>query len=642
MAAYVFDIEADSLLEDITKIHCLCFTATKDLNVSALIDYNEIKKWLSQPDLTLIGHNIVRYDIPALEKVLGIKIQAKLVDTLGISYYLNSSNGRLKQGLESYGEDFGIPKPPVYDWKNEDISVYVDRCTEDVKINHRLWKEQQEHLMELYNRDINEVIRLIDYISFKEDCMVEQNNNRIPVDIDLLSKEIARFEDLVEEKYNALVKVMPSVTKYKTVNKPKRMYNKEGELTIIGQRWVSLLKEHGHEIDDDISELSVIDYVEEPNPNSNPQIKDWLYSLGWKPVHYRFERNKTTGEVKQIPQVTSEKDKTEICESIVELAEQKPELHYLSGYSTVKHRYNIFKGFLRDMDSDLKLVGDALGYTNTFRFKHRVLVNLPKASAPYAENIRACLVAGENYYMMGADLSGIEDATKQHYIFPFDPDYVKEMQSGSFDAHTSVAVAANLMTVEEEEFFKKIDKSEDKSVYSEEDIKEYKRLKLIRQDAKVVNFSAIYSVGVPTLARNMKKPEKEAKKILDAYWKKNYSVKEFVKTCETKTVRDQLWVKQSVSGFWYTLRYSKDIFSTVNQSTAVYVFDTWIKHTRNQGLKISFQSHDEQLQIIHNSIPKEIVSQKIKKAIALTNEELKLNVEIGCSMDFGKSYLDCH
>src|SRR5690606_27872126 len=220
---------------------------------------------------------------------------------------------------------------------------------------------------------------------------------------------------------------------------------------------------------------------------------------------------------------------------------------------------------------------DLGGFTNTFRLKHRRVVNLPNPRAPFAENIREVFIADEGGYLVGADLSGIEDATKQSYIYPFDPEYVKSMQTEDWDAHLDVCIRAGLLTEEQVE-----DHKSGRASYKEE-----------RQKGKTVNFSATYKVGAKTLARNMKVSEKEAKKILDAYWERNWSLKKFESTCKVKTIGDQMWVQQPVSKFWYSLRNTKDIFSTVNQGTAVYVFDIWCKHIRSLGIKLSGNVHDE-------------------------------------------------
>ena len=181
---------------------------------------------------------------------------------------------------------------------------------------------------------------------------------------------------------------------------------------------------------------------------------------------------------------------------------------------------------------------------------------------------------------------------------------------------------------------------------TEEQVLEHKagtaNYKTERHEAKTVNFSATYKVGAKTLARTLKCTVKKAQQIIDAYWKRNKGILDFEKSCETKTIRGQLWVKQPVSGFWYTLRNMKDIFSTVNQSTAVYVFDMWLKHIRQQSIKLSGQFHDEWLSILSSLISQDEIRSKVNEAMRLTNEELKLNVEISCSLDFGNCYSDVH
>ena len=85
-------------------------------------------------------HNGIGWDKPQLERVLGIKVKARMIDTLFISWYVFPN--RIKHGLESYGEEFGVPKPEVNDWKGLPLEVYVHRCQEDVKINLRVWLKQ--------------------------------------------------------------------------------------------------------------------------------------------------------------------------------------------------------------------------------------------------------------------------------------------------------------------------------------------------------------------------------------------------------------------------------------------------------------------------------------------------------------------
>lgn len=176
----------------------------------------------------------------------------------------------------------------------------------------------------------------------------------------------------------------------------------------------------------------------------------------------------------------------------------------------------------------------------------------------------------------------------------------------------------------------------------EEQEKLYKVLKEKRQNSKTVNFSSTYKVGTKTLARNLKSTEKFAKGLLDAFWKRNWAIKAFEKDCQTKTIDGQMWVKQPVSGFWYTLRSEKDIFSTVNQGTAVYVFDVWVAFMRRQGIRMMGQFHDETIFCVSDDIPNKIIEDKVYKAIGLVNNKLKMNVPMDCSLDFGYNYKEVH
>lgn len=126
--AFVFDIETDGLYDEVTKIHCLSYVRVGTTDVKSITDYSRIEQFFKQNDLTLIGHNIIMYDIPTVKKILGIEVDPKrVVDTLGISWYLNSSkDSSYKHGLEYYGERFGIPKPKIQDFvglSEDDIEI---------------------------------------------------------------------------------------------------------------------------------------------------------------------------------------------------------------------------------------------------------------------------------------------------------------------------------------------------------------------------------------------------------------------------------------------------------------------------------------------------------------------------------------
>ena len=173
----------------------------------------------------------------------------------------------------------------------------------------------------------------------------------------------------------------------------------------------------------------------------------------------------------------------------------------------------------------------------------------------------------------------------------------------------------------------------------------YNKNKEIGNLGKMVNFSSVYGTGPPKIALTTGMPLSQAKKLHQTYWNRNKAVKQVAASFKTKTTHfegeEQMWLYNPVSGFWYSLRYEKDKFSTGNQGTGVYCFDLYVKEVRKRGLKIMLQYHDEIAFPVLESAQEETVK-KLNESIIEVNRILKLNVPLGISVDFGKKYSDIH
>ena len=168
----------------------------------------------------------------------------------------------------------------------------------------------------------------------------------------------------------------------------------------------------------------------------------------------------------------------------------------------------------------------------------------------------------------------------------------------------------------------------------------YNHIKSVRKAYKVTNYSAIYGVGPPKLARSLGISEKEAKALLEAYWDRNWAVKKLAENQYVKTLKDgTMWLKNPVSGLYYSLRYEKDRFSTLNQGTGVFCFDTWCMFMRKLGVGIVASFHDE---VVVVSDDPDSIQEKLQKAIEMTNGKLQLNVPLGIDVQVGKTYADVH
>jgi hypothetical protein len=623
----IFDIETDGLLDSLTRLHCLVAHTYEDnqlLGETVVTSPWELANFLSGQAL-LVGHNVKRYDFPAIEKLTGYKHKGAVIDTLALSWYLYPNEA--EHGLEVWGERVGVAKPVITDWENLDTEDYINRCRTDVVINSIILGNFINYLKEIYqNEDYH---RLMAYLTWKLDCAAEQEANPLTINRAYCKETLEKLNTLVDERKANLAEAMPKVEKWSAKKKPSKMFTIKEELTKAGIAWLELLSDNDLEADFD-GEIQILKSTEEPNPTSTTQLKSWLFSLGWTPTVFNYVKE---GEsTRAVPQI-QDKDK-KLCPNIIVLAEIHPVLENLKGLFMLQHRIGVLNGFLECSNEQGKMPAQIAGFTNTLRFKHKKPVaNLPSVDKPYGKEIRGAIIApDDNHLFCGSDMSSLEDTTKQHYMYFYDSEYVKAMRIPGFDPHLDIAVLSGMLTNEQ---------VADHKLYETTQGKEGTSYKKVRTKAKVVNFSGIYGAGPAKIALTTGMSLEEASLLHKIYWDRNKSVKEVTNDTVYKTVREQMWLYNPVSGFWYSLRQPKDRFSTLNQGTGVYCFDTHIKNVRKQGIKISLQYHDE-IGFSFQSEQEQEIKDKLNKAIELTNKALSLNVPLGISIDIGKNYAEAH
>mgnify|MGYP003132666163 FL=1 len=151
-----FDIEANGLSEVIINkkgkpekegdtIFCIC---TQDVNTGEKKEFlpgefDEALEYLNSADL-LIGHNIIMYDIPMVERLVG-PLKTKAYDTLIVSrlMYPDRQNHPLgNNSLEAWGKHLGSDKLEFHDFSaltNEMVSY----CHQDVSITVDIYNAQK-------------------------------------------------------------------------------------------------------------------------------------------------------------------------------------------------------------------------------------------------------------------------------------------------------------------------------------------------------------------------------------------------------------------------------------------------------------------------------------------------------------------
>lgn len=170
----VFDIEANGLIEEATNIWCIAYkTVFQDSLIENNVLYHATDLKLCKEDVytalvekgySLVGHNIISYDIPMIKKFYGIDLikllgKDKIIDTLIMSQTLfpdrplpkgcpvsikNPVTNRLQKvtphSLEAWGYRLGQKKVEIHDWR-EFTPEILDRCTVDVNINYKVYLE---------------------------------------------------------------------------------------------------------------------------------------------------------------------------------------------------------------------------------------------------------------------------------------------------------------------------------------------------------------------------------------------------------------------------------------------------------------------------------------------------------------------
>jgi DNA polymerase I-like protein with 3'-5' exonuclease and polymerase domains len=286
------------------------------------------------------------------------------------------------------------------------------------------------------------------------------------------------------------------------------------------------------------------------------------------------------------------------------------------------------------------------GFTNTLRVQHREIVNLPSLRVKYGEQLRGLLMARPGCVLLGSDLSSLEDRLKHHFQWKLDPEYVKSQMTKGFDPHNAIAVIAGLMKQEEADWYAQY-KALPADQHTKEGDAKFKRLDEIRAVGKSTNYASQYGAGVATIARTAKVNQAVAKKLHAAYHKMNWSIAKIASMMVVKKTDFGDWQINPINKMWYSLRSDKDRFSTLIQGTGSYILDLWLYHAerlaKQRGLRwhLLGQMHDEliaEVPVGEESAYRNLVSDAIGKV----NEQLKLNRELACDINFGNRYSDIH
>jgi len=398
---YILDLETDGLLDTVTKIHCIVLRGVENDQVHAFSGdmLSEAIPYLENASV-LVGHNLIAYDLPVLEKLMGFKFKKEVIDTLvccrtiwANAMEIDARKDELPRklwgshSLKAWGYRLGELKGDFNDGTSEIWDEFTEQmltyCVQDTKVTKKLYefiqtKEFSKDALDLEHRVATE--------------MFKQEQRGFVFDVEkaqfLFSEIAARKFDIEQELQDTFE---PTIVELKTKTK-------------------------------------VIPF----NPASRTQIADRLMKRGWEPTEVT-----NTGQPKVDEKILAG----------IDMPEAKLLLEYLMLNKRLGQLATGKQAWLKLVKND-KLHGrvNHMGaVTSRCTHSNPNMAQVPGVHAPYGQQCRELFTVHNSYRLLGADASGLELRCLAHYMANYDGGaYGREILKG--DIHTANQKAAGLET----------------------------------------------------------------------------------------------------------------------------------------------------------------------------------------------------
>jgi len=376
-----FDLECDGL--DPSVIWCVVCkykeTSTVICNATDFIAYKT-----SMPKATWVGHNVIGFDVPVLERLWGVVFDRETVlDTLVLSRLADPSRSG-GHSLRNWGNLLGFPKGDHNDW-SQLSSEMIDYCMQDVDVTEAVHKRLMADLDGFSDMSIDLEHRVSWIIN-------EQQRNGWLLNFRYASELMAEMLQRQKEIENELQAVFPP---------------------IVEERWS---EKTGKRLKDKVTVF---------NPASRQQVAERLLSKGavWSDV--------------------TPSGRPQVDESTLKPLQHIPEAALVLEYLTLQKRSSMVKSWLEHADPVTDRVHGRVNPCGavTGRMTHQS-PNMAQITARgvYGAESRSCWIVPKGKKLVGFDASGLELRMLAHYMG--DEEYTNEILNG--DIHTTNQTAAGL------------------------------------------------------------------------------------------------------------------------------------------------------------------------------------------------------
>lgn len=576
----IFDIETNGLLDDLDRVHCLVLKDTSTNKVETYTDnIQDGLKRLEQADC-IVGHNIIKFDLPALKKVYDFNYKGKLRDTLVLTRLIWSDIKEQdfqtkdfptkligRHSLQAWGVRLGNTKGDYTgSWEqfNDEMLSY---CIQDVHVTDSLWKKICE---KNYSEESIELEHKLAEIIYQQECNGFKFNTTKAQRLysDLAAKRESLKQDLKNSFPDWEVRT-PFVPK---VNNKKLGYRK-GIPT---------------------EKVQVIEF----NPSSRDHVANRLINLrGWKPKQYTNDGKPKVDEdvLKSLPY---------------------PESKVLVEYYTIEKRIG---QLAEGRQAWLKLVKNNRIYgsvntngavTGRATHSHPNVGQVPATSVPYGKECRELFTVDDENVLVGIDVSGLELRCLAHFMSRYDNGtYTKEVLDG--DIHTANQKAAGLDT---------------------------------RAQAKTFIYALVYGCGAAKMGEILGKDVKAGKKIISDFMKRTPALKRLIEDVQQKATKGyikgldgrQLKIRSAHKALNTLLQSSGAL---ICKQWIIDVHE--LIHQHNLDCKQVAWVHDE-IQIETRKENADELGRLAKQAIRNSEKKFNFRCELDCEYRVGKNWSQTH
>tara|TARA_R110002051_G_scaffold127619_1_gene201253 strand:+ start:1216 stop:2943 length:1728 start_codon:yes stop_codon:yes gene_type:complete len=403
------DIETDGL--DATKIHvCVC----KDRDTEELTYHTRaytFNSLLKNYD-TVVGHNILSFDVPVLAKLWKSDIPlSKICDTYILSSLFNPDREG-KHSLKAWGKRLGLDKIEFESFSSFDKEM-LEYCINDVEITHRLY----EHLIGTEKTDFSDKsIALEHKIRY---VINKQQDYGFYLNVEKAHKLMMEIQNKAQDIEDKLLRKVP--LKVSLVRDVILKIKKDGTLSKTGLK--------NYDVTNIGGDFSAIEF-KKFNLASPKQIIQRLDGYGWKPIEFT---------PKGSPKI-SEKNLQTISSSAPE------EVKRLAEWKMMKTRVKTIESWLESVDCNNRVHGKVLttgAVTGRMIHAEPNMANIVANNKPYGKECRSCWTIPDNQHVLvGMDAKGLELRMLANYMK--DERYIHEVLEG--DPHTYNQELAGLPT----------------------------------------------------------------------------------------------------------------------------------------------------------------------------------------------------